>query len=52
MWDDFTDFQLVELCYNYGIEMECQFNFRMELVNRAHVEQTLTEFELEMAFGE
>lgn len=51
MWDTFTDFELVTLAGKYGLDV-CEFSDNLILVNRAQVEQFLTEYEMTMAFGE
>lgn len=54
MWNDFSDFELAELCFTYGIQddLELKFDNRFKLVNRTEIEELLTAIELEMAFGE
>jgi len=54
MWNDFSDFELAELCFTYGIQddLELVFDSRFRLVNRSEIEELLTAIELEMAFGE
>lgn len=55
MWDDFTDFELAELAYQYGLQSEveeCNWNSDLTLKNRKELEQLLTTAEFEMAFGE
>lgn len=44
MWDGFSDFELCELAFTYGVQEELDINFteRFKLVNREHVEQLLT----------
>lgn len=51
MWDNFTDFELVTLAGNYGLDV-CEFSDNLVLVNRPQVEKFLTEHEMTMAFGE
>lgn len=54
MWIDFSDLELAQLCYGYGIEEECVFSSIMPvvLVNRPHIEQSLTEIEMDIASAE
>jgi hypothetical protein len=50
MWDAFTDSDLYNLCFDYGIESECvMLGYR--LINRDHVERVLTDFEYDLAFA-
>lgn len=44
MWDGFTDFELCELAFTYGIQdkLEINFNERFKLTNRDEIEQLLT----------
>jgi hypothetical protein len=52
MWVDFTDSELVDICFDYGIEQECEIDFENKLLkNRNNVEIVLTKFEQELAFG-
>jgi hypothetical protein len=53
-WSGFDDFELACLCHDYGIEEECKFAniLPVVLANRKQIETLLTEFELELAFGE
>lgn len=52
MWTDFTDSELVDICYDYGIEQECLIDFgRKRLLNREQVEIVLTNFEHDLAFA-
>jgi len=53
-----TDEELMRLCYEYGIESECELNMSLligsgitKLTNRDHVETVLTSFEYDMAYG-
>ena len=50
MWADYTDFELAQLAGEYGIADECLFNERLELSNREHVEDCITQLEFETAF--
>ena len=54
MWEDFSDYELACLCAEYGMAELCVFSemLPVKLANRAEVETNLTQFELEMAFGE
>jgi hypothetical protein len=52
MWNDFSDFELAELCGRYGLEDMLVFAGDLSLANRKEVEKFLTEYELEEAFGE
>ena len=54
MWADFSDFEIAELCFQYGLQESLVLTFtdRFKLVNRAEVETLLTAAEFEMAFGE
>ena len=49
MWDEFTDNELYNLCFEYGIESEC-IMFGNRLINRPEVEQVLTAFEYDLAY--
>lgn len=58
MWLTHTDEELIQLCYEYGIEDECQLNMSMlagsniiKLRNRDHVETVLTSFEYDMTYA-
>lgn len=51
MWADFSDFSLVMLAMRYGIADKVEFDAR-GLLNREQVEELLSDFELEMAFGD
>lgn len=53
-WNDFTDFELMCLCQDYGFEgsIEIESIFPVKLKNRKAVEELLTAIEFEMAFGE
>jgi hypothetical protein len=52
MWNEFSDYELAQLCYNYGIEEELVFADNLTLANRTYIETLLTEFEYDMAYGE
>jgi hypothetical protein len=49
MWDEFTDNELYNLCFNYGIESECVV-LGNRLINREEVEAVLTAFEYDLAY--
>jgi len=49
MWSDFNDYELVKLCYTYGIEEELVFADNLTLANRDQVEKLLTDFEMDIA---
>lgn len=53
-WADFDDFELIQVCFDYGIEEECKIEgiLPVTLSNRKEIETLLTEFELDMAFAE
>jgi hypothetical protein len=50
MWDSFTDNDLYNLCFSYGIEAECVM-LGSRLINREEVEAVLTAFEYDLAFN-
>ena len=52
MWDGFTDFELCELAFTYGIQEQLDINFseRFRLINRSEIERLLTIVEMENAF--
>ena len=50
MWNDFTDLELYNLCFEYGIEAECVM-LGNRLINREEVESVLTAFEHDLAFN-
>jgi hypothetical protein len=54
MWNEFSDFELAELAFNYGLgdNLSLTFSDRLQLVNRAEIEQLLTEVEHEIAYGD
>lgn len=49
MWSDFNDYELVKLCYMYGIEEELVIADNLTLANREQVEKLLTDFEMDIA---
>lgn len=53
-WSSFDDFELASLCHKYDIGNVCEFEriLPIKLSNRDVVEQALTEYEFDMAFGE
>jgi uncharacterized protein YaaW (UPF0174 family) len=53
-WSSFDDFEIACLCHKYDIGNVCEFEhiLPIKLANRDVVEQALTEFEFDMAFGE
>jgi hypothetical protein len=50
MWDDFSDYELVELAGSYGLEDSVVFANDLSLANRAEVEKLLTLAEYDLAF--
>lgn len=52
MWADFTDHELAELCYSYGMEEELVFADNLTLANRDFIETLLTDFEMDLASAE
>jgi len=53
MWNDFNDFELATLAFDYGFKDEVEFdllNDGFRLVDRASLEKTLTDYELAQAF--
>lgn len=54
MWSGFDDFELACLCHDYGLVDACKFQqiLPIKLANRDEIESLLTQYELEMAFGE
>ena len=49
MWEAFTDVELYNLCFEYGLESECvMLGYR--LINREEVEAVLTAFEYDLAY--
>jgi len=51
MWKDFSDFELASLCGNYHLNDLPDFADDFSLKNRPEVEQGLTEYEMDLAFG-
>lgn len=49
MWDSFTDVELYNLCFEYGLEAECVM-LGHRLINREEVEAVLTAFEHDLAY--
>lgn len=54
MWKDFSDFEIAELAFQYGLgdNLELRFNERFQLVNRDQIEEMLTAVEMSAAFGD
>jgi hypothetical protein len=55
MWDDFTDFELAELAFLYGLQDEVHastWNFNLTLRNRPELERILTKYEYDAAFSQ
>jgi hypothetical protein len=53
MWDEFTDFELAELAYQYGLQdqvEESAWNFDLTLKDRPRLETLLTAYEHDLAF--
>jgi hypothetical protein len=53
-WSGFSDFEIAELAFNYGLgdTLILTFSDRFKLTNRSEVEEMLTLAEYDMAFGE
>lgn len=53
-WSEFDDFELACLCHDYGFVDEIDFAqlLPVKLADRSKVESMLTEYELQLAFGE
>lgn len=53
MWTDFDDFELTQLCFEYGIHNACSFSeiIPVTLSNRPHIEQLLTEVEMDLVYA-
>lgn len=49
MWDEFTDVELYNLCFEYGIESEC-IMLGQRLINRPEVEAIVTQYEYDLAY--
>jgi hypothetical protein len=54
MWKDFSDFEIAELAFQYGLgdNLELRFTERFVLMNRHAIEELLTVAEMTAAFGE
>lgn len=52
MWADFNDYQLAQLCYNYGMEKELVWSDHLVLANRDFIETLLTDFEMDLVASE
>ena len=54
MWKDFSDFEIAELAFQYGLgdNLELRFNERFMLINRQEIEEMLTAAEMSVAFAE
>jgi hypothetical protein len=54
MWKGFSDFEIAELAFQYGLgdNLELRFNERFMLMNREEIEELLTAVEMSAAFGE
>jgi hypothetical protein len=50
MWDDFNDFELIQLAGEYGLQDYAVISGRLTLVNREEVECMLEEYEYNEAF--
>jgi len=50
MWDDFTDFELIELAGTYGLQDYAVVSDRLTLVNREELECMIEELEYNQAF--
>ena len=51
MWNDFTDFELAEIAAQYGFQDHLDFNGDLKLSNRKTIEDLLTTYEFDLAFG-
>jgi hypothetical protein len=53
MWDGFTDFELCELAFTYGVQDKLEINFdeRFRLSNRVEIEELLTIAEMDEVYG-
>ena len=53
-WSGFSDFELACLVADYGYEDELEITsiLPLKLANRAALEELLTQYEFDMAFGE
>ena len=54
MWDGFTDFELCELEFVYGIQekLDINFNERFKLSNRVEIEELLTIAEMDEVYSQ
>ena len=54
MWKDFSDFEIAELAFQYGLgdSLELRFNERFQLMNRTQIEEMLTAVEMSSAFND
>ena len=54
MWDGFTDFELFELAFVYGIQekLDINFNERFKLSNRVEIEELLTIAEMDEVYSQ
>jgi hypothetical protein len=54
MWEDFSDFEIAELAFQYGLgdSLELRFNERFQLMNRTQIEEMLTAVEMSSAFND
>ena len=54
MWDGFTDFELCELAFTYGIQEQLDINFseRFKLINREEIERLLTIAEMNEVYSD
>lgn len=51
MWNDFNDFELAEIAAQYGFQDDLDFNGDLRLTNRKTIENLLTAYEFDLAFG-
>ena len=54
MWNGFTDFELCELAFVYGIQekLDINFNERFKLSNRVEIEELLTIAEMDEVYSQ
>ncbi len=54
MWVGFTDFELCELAFVYGIQekLDINFNERFKLSNRVEIEELLTIAEMDEVYSQ
>ena len=54
MWNGFTDFELCELAFAYGIQekLDINFNERFKLSNRVEIEELLTIAEMDEVYSQ